>query len=131
MKHVVVTGIVKRKDGKVLIVKRKKDEEIHGGLWVFPGGKVNEGENVFEALKRELKEEVGLDVSDEMERISDYEFERPNGDVTFGECFLVKPISEKVSLGEDLENFAWIDKKEFANYEHIKDLDEELERAFK
>lgn len=46
---------------KVLIAKRA-DHLHQGGLWEFPGGKVEPGETVFSALKRELLEEVDLHV---------------------------------------------------------------------
>jgi len=45
--------------GKILIAKRA-DTQHQGGLWEFPGGKVEEGESVQVALKRELEEELGL-----------------------------------------------------------------------
>ncbi len=124
----VVTAIIKNKDGKFLIVKRKKNENIHGSLWVFPGGKVEDNEDLFSALKREIKEEVGLDILDEKEQISEYEYEGPDGEITVGTCFLVKAKNEKIVLCEDLEDFAWISKEDFKNYKHIKELDEEIKR---
>ena len=56
---IMVDGIVE-KDYKLLLVRRKKDP-FKGSL-TFPGGKVDEGEKVEDALKRELKEETNLDV---------------------------------------------------------------------
>lgn len=56
----VVAGFLE-KDNKFLLVKRpfgKRNE----GLWEFPGGKVEEGESLEEALKRELIEELGIRV---------------------------------------------------------------------
>lgn len=41
---------------------RRPDEKHHGGLWEFPGGKVEPGENPSEALVREIAEELGLGV---------------------------------------------------------------------
>ena len=56
----VVAGIVINQN-KILIGKRK-DEDIGGGKWEFPGGKIEIGETNSEALERELYEELGISV---------------------------------------------------------------------
>lgn len=58
--HVAV-GVVVGNDGKILIAKRPQAAH-QGGLWEFPGGKVDAGENIHQALNRELKEELAIDV---------------------------------------------------------------------
>ncbi|MBA2872213.1 8-oxo-dGTP diphosphatase [Anoxybacillus calidus] len=59
---VVVKGLILH-EGKVLIVQRAKDDEIGGGTWELVGGKIEFGEDLETALLREIKEEVGLDVT--------------------------------------------------------------------
>ena len=50
-------------DGRVLMAKRPEGKTL-AGLWEFPGGKVEEGERPEAALIRELKEELGIDVTE-------------------------------------------------------------------
>ncbi len=56
----VAVGVIK-KNNAIFICKRA-DEQHQGGLWEFPGGKVEADESVFAALKRELSEEVGITI---------------------------------------------------------------------
>ena len=61
MKIVHVAVAVIERDDEILIAHRP--EHVHqGGLWEFPGGKVESGEMVQQALKRELHEELGIDI---------------------------------------------------------------------
>jgi len=56
----VAVGTIGALDGKVVLLRRGIEPAY--GLWVFPGGYVNQGETLVEAGIREAKEEVGLDV---------------------------------------------------------------------
>ncbi|KPK79485.1 MAG: hypothetical protein AMJ81_13175 [Phycisphaerae bacterium SM23_33] len=56
----IVAGVI-RKAGRVLI-GRRPEEGLLGGLWEFPGGKVEKGETLTAALRREVREEVGIRV---------------------------------------------------------------------
>jgi 8-oxo-dGTP diphosphatase len=71
----VVAGIV-AKEGKILIAKRAEGQKMEG-KWEFPGGKIEEGETPEEALIREFKEELNVDIEVEgffCESIYKYEF---------------------------------------------------------
>ena len=57
-----VVGAIVERDGAVFAARRNPDRNA-GGLWEFPGGKVEVGESPEAALRRELKEELNVDVS--------------------------------------------------------------------
>jgi A/G-specific adenine glycosylase len=59
-RHKVVVGII-YKNGRILIDKRKPNGLL-GGLWEFPGGKVRKGESLEGAVRREVREELGVTV---------------------------------------------------------------------
>ena len=55
-----VVAAVMEKDGKVLIARRRKGDKL-AGKWEFPGGKIEPGESPEAALRRELREELGIE----------------------------------------------------------------------
>jgi A/G-specific adenine glycosylase len=59
--HYVVTAAVVRREGKVLLAKRPSNGLL-GGMWEFPGGKIEKGETLETCLKREIREELGAEI---------------------------------------------------------------------
>jgi 8-oxo-dGTP diphosphatase len=59
----VVAAAIIDPDGRVLLAQRPKGKQLEG-LWEFPGGKLDAGEKPETALIRELKEELGIDVTE-------------------------------------------------------------------
>lgn len=55
--HVAV-GVIER--NRQIFITRRPEHLHQGGKWEFPGGKIESGETLFQALTRELKEEVGI-----------------------------------------------------------------------
>jgi len=62
MPPLLVTAAIIEKQGQVLITQRLKGSR-HAGRWEFPGGKLEPGESPREALQREIREELNLEVS--------------------------------------------------------------------
>jgi 8-oxo-dGTP pyrophosphatase MutT (NUDIX family) len=58
----VVASVIER-EGRLLVCERPAHKR-HGGLWEFPGGKVEPGESDLDAVRRELREELDVDVVD-------------------------------------------------------------------
>jgi len=58
----VTAGVIRRADGHLLIAQRRP-EGMLGGLWEFPGGKREPGESLTDCLKREIREELGIDIA--------------------------------------------------------------------
>ena len=61
METVHVIACVIERDGCYLICRRPPDKR-HGGMWEFPGGKLEAGESMFDAAQRELAEELSMQV---------------------------------------------------------------------
>lgn len=58
----VAVGIIVKEDGSYLLGQRPEGKP-YAGYWEFPGGKLEAGESVFQALFRELKEELGIEIA--------------------------------------------------------------------
>ena len=59
----VAAGVLSDAAGRVLIAQRPNGKHLAGG-WEFPGGKLRAGESPAQALRRELREEIGIEVLD-------------------------------------------------------------------
>ena len=57
----VVAAVIQNEEGKILIAQRNL-KKSQGGLWEFPGGKIEPNETKEEAIIREIKEEMDIDI---------------------------------------------------------------------
>lgn len=131
-KHIVaVSAIIRNKTGdRVLVVKRGRNEVAYPGKWAFPGGKVERGQTVTDALKREIMEEVGLEIEDNWSFLNDYTFMRPDGHNVVGMNFLARAKTDNVRLSGDFEDFRWVTPEEFESLDCIEGMREEVRMVF-
>jgi 8-oxo-dGTP diphosphatase len=59
----VAVGVLLQPDGSFLLTSRPEGK-AYAGYWEFPGGKLEAGESVQQALRRELQEELGIDIAE-------------------------------------------------------------------
>ena len=95
-----IAGII-HSEGKFLIGLRLPTGEM-GNRWEFPGGKVDPGETPEMAIKREFREEMGVDVAPG-ECIATARFENRNGPVTLLAYLIRIPEDAQISLTEHSE----------------------------
>lgn len=100
----VVAGALCR-EGKVLIAQRPPGKHMAGG-WEFPGGKLHAGESPFDGLKRELKEELNIEV-ESAEWLSECTHDYPDRRVHL-ELWLIKKFSGVPGSNEG-QVLRWID----------------------
>jgi len=133
--HIVaITAFIKNNQGnKFLIIKRSLNEIAFPGKWSFPGGKLERGENIMETLKREVKEEAGLDIEENHKVfLKDFTFIRPDGKNVVGMCFEVKSKHENVTIPtKEFDEYKWVTPEEFKEYDYIEGMEEEVNLAFK
>ena len=109
---VVSAGVVMR-DGRIMLCQRKP--EVHNGLkWEFPGGKLEAGESPEAALVRELREELGIEIS--VGRVMDVMFHSyPGRDVLilFYPCRILSGEPECI----DCNAIAWAAPDDLLGYD--------------
>lgn len=118
-----------RKEGRILIAKRA-DHQHQGGLWEFPGGKVEEGETVQIALQRELEEELGLHSSIEnMQPLITIPFHYSDKSILLDVWYvysgklpstdddLSSSARKEILIGKENQPLSWVDQDSLADYE--------------
>lgn len=110
---VVAVAVLRNERGQVLISRRSADKH-QGGLWEFPGGKCEHGETLCQALARELREELGIEVEASSEL---FQIEHDYGDkkVILRVCEVTKSLGTPVSReGQPLR---WVTIEALAGFE--------------
>ena len=107
----VVAAIMKdiNKEKQSIIFATQRGYGEWKGFWEFPGGKMEEGETPQEALKREIMEELGIEIK-VGELITKIEYDYPTFHLSM-DCFFVEIISGDLILKEH-EDAKWLTKEE-------------------
>jgi 8-oxo-dGTP diphosphatase len=115
MKRVVAALI--EKDGKLLVCQRTRHQTMPL-KWEFPGGKIEEGEQPRDALRRELEEELGIDatIGDEVARI---QHEYPNGGMVELRFFIVRQYKKEIE-NRIFREIQWAVPKELPRFDFLE-----------
>ena len=106
----VAAGILRDSDGRVLVTERIGDHSF-AGLWEFPGGKIEDGEESISALGRELGEELGIEIVDQSLFMSlDHEYADRSVSIDF---YLIEKW-RNTPEGRDGQALMWILPEELA-----------------
>ena len=108
-----VTAAIIIKDNKVLIAQRASDENL-AGKWEFPGGKTEQGETPPECLKREIREELEVDI-EVLDFFGESIYAYYNGTIKLM-AFWCKWISGEFTLNVH-SNLAWVNRQELDLYD--------------
>ena len=112
---VTVGGLLREASGRVLLVRTRKWSD----LWGIPGGKVEYGETLEDAFRRETREETGLELSGPrfvmvQEAVDHPEFHRPAHFVLLNYVADVAGTRPEVTLNDEAQEWRWVTQEEAA-----------------
>jgi len=115
MKRVVAALIMQ--DGKLLVCQRTRHQTMPL-KWEFPGGKIEEGEQPRDALRRELDEELGIQatVGDELARI---QHEYPNGGMVELRFYVVREYTRELE-NRIFKDIQWARPNELPKFDFLE-----------
>ena len=102
----IAIGVIINETGKILISRRKKDVHL-SVFWEFPGGKLEADESFKQALRREIHEEIGFDVS-RCNKIIDFNYSYDDRHLYF-QVFIVYAHSDQILISEK-QKIMWLDQ---------------------
>jgi len=113
MRNIRVCSALIETNGKILLAKKGEDKRHHmklEGEWHFPGGKAEKDERLEDALKREIREELNINIK--IERLVDIS-QKQAGDITVKFFwFLCHPVdAEKIKLNKEITAISWVNRK--------------------
>ena len=122
--RVIVVGIVQNESGEYLICKMPKGRGVFPDQWGLPGGGIEEGEMMEAALRRELKEELGIEISDIKPLFfTDGQYKKSFSDGTQREVYMIflifscRTTSNQLVLAPEFSDYAWVRQESLMNYE--------------
>jgi mutator protein MutT len=113
LKAIDVAAALIFNEGKLLITQRRPDDHLPN-LWEFPGGKVEPGETFAACLVREIREELGIEISVH-EQIEDLTHNYPEKTVRlcFFNCRLISGVPKAIHV----QDIRWVTREELRHYE--------------
>jgi 8-oxo-dGTP diphosphatase len=125
----VVKLLIENEDGKFLAMQKIDEEKVHSGhkyslygrmsgKWELPGGKFKESSNRFEAAKREIKEETGLELG-ELTDVVREEIEEENQVNTF--ILHCKDWQGEIELSKEHQDYTWVSAGEYKEMDWHQD----------
>ncbi len=130
IQKIVSTAFI-HKEGKLLIVKRSESKELFPGDYEMPGGKLEFGEDAKEALKREIMEELGVDVSvfEPFHCFTYFSNDRKTQYVEIVFFAELADIEENIKLN-DHTDMKWVVKEDLASYKMSDESREIMAKGF-
>ncbi len=109
----IVAAIIFNQDKSQVFITKRPDHVHKGGFWEFPGGKVEAGESVEQAIIRELNEEIGIEVTAQ-QRFEYFEFDYSDKALVFD--FICVTGFDGQPFGREGQHGEWVNLPQLRDY---------------
>lgn len=115
----IVVGLVWNQAGELLFCKMPPDRGVFPGDWGFPGGGIEPGERMEQALRRELREELGIEVEDiQPAFFKDATYPKLNTNGTTTDTYMIfllfhcRSAGGEIKLNDEFTEYRWVAEKD-------------------
>ncbi len=129
--QVGVKIILRSKENKYLVIFRNNYKPRAGVYWDIPGGRINVGFSLFENLKREVMEETGLEIKNEIKLIYAQDILNKYKDTHVIRLTYVGFADGEVKLSEEHSEYKWLTPEEILKLDPIDQFLKEVLTKFK
>lgn len=133
----ILVNAVIVKEGKILISQRSMSEKHQPGAWTIPGGKIENydgKEEIFgiveTTLNKEVREEVGIEITKNIHLIMNNTFRHTKGHMVLALIFMCEYLDGDPQPLEDTINVKWIGSTEINDYEFAPNVKEYIAKGF-
>jgi nucleoside triphosphatase len=133
--RVIVVGLVWDKGGKLLFCRMNPDRGVFPGEWGFPGGGIEMGERMEEALRREIREEIGIEIEAiEPAFFKDATYNKRLADGTNQLTYMIflifhcRACSMEIHLNDEFCEYRWVKQGEERNLQLNEETIDTLEK---
>ncbi len=118
--------LIETNQNQLLLLKRRTDAKIGGGLWCFPAGHIEPGENPHQCALREMEEEISIRfLCKPLQQIG------PVRDTLYGGKFEIYLFHQRwgggvIKLNREHTDYAWVSKEDYHHYQVVDGIDEDI-----
>jgi len=120
-------AIILNSGGKILALRRSGTDPSRPLTWDFPGGQLEDGENLEESMRREIREEAGIEVAD-LRVFDAYGNYDKQGEFWVMICYLAHSDAPEIVLSYEHDQYQWLTREEFLKLESSEKIKYFLQR---